>query len=97
MSATKVIFRKFQDGSIIAMFPEIPAECNSWYNMQSYMHIGQHSSASPNLVYDTKLAIESEYTDLLKELESIGYTLKVCKRITLNMDTMRQQTWRNMV
>lgn len=41
---TKVIFRKFRDGSVIALFPNIPWDNNG--NIASYMHVGQHGGAS---------------------------------------------------
>ena len=45
------------------------------------MHIGQHSTADYSyIVNTTKLAKEPEYLELKKELESIGYNLKVYKK-----------------
>lgn len=78
---TKVVFRKFRDGQIIALFPGIA--WNAAGDLCSYMHIGQHGPASPLLVYDTKPATEQEYKPLFDELtQYFGYVLKVCKRIT---------------
>ena len=87
---TKVIFRKFKDGDIIALFPEIvgdysPASC------LSYMHIGQHGAADSSLVSNTKLATEEEYKDLFKELSSIGYDLKVISKFTYKHFKIREQ------
>lgn len=42
-----------------------------------YCHIGQHSECSPEYVKECKLATPEQYADLKKELESIGYKLKV--------------------
>jgi hypothetical protein len=81
---TKVIFRKFPDGEIIALFPEIVADCFLG-NCLSYMHIGQHSVASTGLIAVTMLASPEEYTDLKRELESIGYDLHICKRQSYRM------------
>ena len=78
---TKVVFRKFPDGDIIAMFYEERwSKYNSWL-ISSYMSVGQHGEASIDLVYDTKLATPEEYADLKEELESIGYNLDIRKRI----------------
>jgi hypothetical protein len=85
---TKVIFRKFPSGEIIALFPEIAYDQYGYYCM-SYMHIGQHNGASPDLL-NTKLAVVHEYADLKAELERIGYNLQVCKRITQNMHRTRR-------
>lgn len=77
---TKVIFRKFRDGSVIALFPNIPWDNNG--NIASYMHVGQHGGASHLIVADTKLAEKDEYAPLLRELKSLGYSnLKICKKI----------------
>ena len=78
---TKVIFRKFKDGEVIALFPELQANDNHAH-CQSYMHVGQHGSANYDVNAKNKLATESEYKDLKEELESIGYNLDVRKRIT---------------
>jgi hypothetical protein len=77
---TVVIFRKFPEGDIIAMFPEIQADQNRC-DCLSYQHIGQHGPASYFLVDRTKLAIAAEYAELKAELESIGYDLIIRKRI----------------
>lgn len=75
---TLVVFRKWGNGEIIALFPEDsekPGEC------LSYMHIGQHSSASYSWCMNrTKKASPEEFNALRQELESIGYNLKICEK-----------------
>ena len=74
---TKVIFRKFEDGEVIAIFPD---ELYDWINKDlvwSYMHIGQHSAASKSLAKEKAIALPEEYADLQEELESIGYVLNI--------------------
>ena len=81
---TKVIFRKFRNGEVIALFPQEPATRDGWECM-SYMHVGQHGGADPFIVNDTKSAMPWEYADLYNELKSIGYDdLAVCKRFNKN-------------
>lgn len=81
---TKVIFRKFKDDmGIIAYFPALLADMNPHDNCLSYMHIGQHGAASIDMSKTLK-ASESEYENLKKELESIGYNLKICYRFSGN-------------
>ena len=75
----KVIFRKFKNGEIIALFPEIAGNMDP-STMMSYQHVGQHGAA--DCIGSTKLATPDEYSDLAKELETIGYVLKVCKKAT---------------
>ena len=88
---TKVIFRKFKNGEVIALFPQEPATRDGWECM-SYMHVGQHGSADPNIVHDTKAAMPYEYADLYNELKSIGYDdLVVCKRFNKNDYKIRQE------
>ena len=78
---TDVIFRKFKDGDVIALFPGLPGD-NSPNTCSSYQHIGQHGAASVDLVGDTKLATPEEYAPLQAELVRIGYAdLRVIKRI----------------
>lgn len=88
---TKVIFRKFDDNQVIALFPEEPGDSRP-YSFMSYMHIGQHGSASHEIVQGTKLATQEEYRDLKQELESIGYDLSVYQKITSRMDSVRYFT-----
>lgn len=89
---TKVIFRKFMNGDIIAMFPEIPG--SSPFYCISYMHIGQHCTADPWWITDdTTPARPEEYADLKVELESIGYNLKVVKRFTYKMQQEREAAY----
>jgi hypothetical protein len=72
---TRVIFRKWKDGQIIALFPEIK---ETGYKCSSYMHLGQHGSADYyGVVHETTLATLDEYADLKKELESAPYFYKL--------------------
>lgn len=76
---TKVIFRKFKEGDIIALFPELPGD-NNPATCNSYMHVGQHGVADIGIIRDTKPAHELEYKALYNELISIGYNLIVKQR-----------------
>ena len=78
---TKVIFRVFKEGDVIALFPAISDSLNG-YLCSSYQHIGQHGSATPDLVQNTRLAKPAEYADLLAELKKIGYNLQIVKKFT---------------
>lgn len=75
---TKVIFRKFRDGQIIALFPEFKEKNGAL----SYMTIGQHGMADYNIIRVTKPASPKEYSSLLNELQYIGYNVRICKRLT---------------
>jgi hypothetical protein len=78
---TVVCFRREDNGDIVALMPEIPGTCDP-YTMTCYVHIGQHGSACMDYVRDsTKPATEAEYRPLLRELENIGYTVRVIRRI----------------
>lgn len=78
---TRVVFRIWRDtGEVIAFFPDVPADKKY---MMSYMHIGQHGEADYQyLIKETSLATPAEYKPLKEELESIGYHLRVVKRIS---------------
>lgn len=82
VAPTLVIFRKWRqkNGSIIALFPEIPADHVGLY-CSSYEHVGQHGAADyVTVMQRSKPAMPSEYADLKKELESNHYKLRVIKR-----------------
>ncbi len=85
--ATPVLFRvwpKSEGGSVIALFPTIPADY-AGRSVQSYEHVGQHGGADLGLIHRTRPATPPEYASLKSELESIGYKLKVCSRATRGM------------
>jgi len=78
---TKVVFRKWSDGSVLALFPEDQADY--WGNCGSYEHVGQHGAADyTGCIAKTKAASAEEYKDLKAELESapFSYQLAVIKR-----------------
>ena len=78
---TRVVFRKWKNGDIIALFPDEPWSRSS-YMTTSYMHVGQHGAADyADVIADTSPAQENEYKDLLNELKTIGYTdLRIVQR-----------------
>lgn len=84
---TKVIFRKYRDGQIIALFPD-----ETWNrhdgSITSYMHIGQHGAADyAGVITATRPAREEEYCDLLAELKVIGYDdLRIVQRARLKFN-----------
>lgn len=70
-------FRKFPEGDVIAIWKEESVMFPNYRSWASYMHIGQHSECSPELVSDLVAASEQEYLPLKKELEAIGYSVNV--------------------
>jgi hypothetical protein len=90
---TKVIFRMFGDGQVIALFPEIATD-QLGYNCNSYMHIGQHGAANPSIVNRTKLAKQDDYQNLFEELTKLGYNLHVIQRFRYadQQERMKQAT-----
>jgi hypothetical protein len=79
MNTVDVVFRKFRDGAIVALFPN---EINySDGSCESYQHIGQHGAADyAHCMRVTTPATPNEYKPLYTELVKIGYELNVCKR-----------------
>jgi len=78
----KTIYRKWPNGEIIALFPQIASDEFGYY-CESYIHVGQHGRAYPRLVVrQTKLATPSEYKDLDDELRGLGYIPIPAKRFT---------------
>jgi hypothetical protein len=92
---TPLVFRTFPEGDTIALFPTIPAT-QPGEDCESYMHIGQHGAATPDLVRFTHQATQAQANELMQELVTIGYDdLKVYKRITWQMhQTRREEAYR---
>ena len=75
-----VMFRMFR-GEILAIFPHTKHNKSL---VLCYAHSDQHSGADYNgVVYHSRPATEKEYQDLKKELENIGYSLKIVHRRNL--------------
>ena len=70
---TKVVFRRYPDGQVIALFPDIPWSGRRG-EITSYMHVGQHGAADyAGVIAMTRPAHEKEYRNPLSELRAIGY------------------------
>lgn len=72
-ATTRVVFRRYPDGQVIALFPDI-----LWSGQRgevtSYMHLGQHGAVDyRHVLAATRQAREDEYGDLLSELQATGY------------------------
>jgi len=91
---TKVIFRKFPDGEVIALFPELPGD-NSVLNCLNYMHNGQHGSGKATLEGTKPIKFADNMTAfyrmeaLKRELTAIGYNLTIVSRFSYQMDQKR--------
>jgi hypothetical protein len=80
--ATLVKFRKHPiTGDLYAYFPQLRFSFNGYRpdNKTAYSHVGQHSACHPDYEKESRPATPFEYMELKQELESIGYTLKICK------------------
>lgn len=80
---TEVIFRKVKSGKfkgdIFALFPYDVLTLDG--DVGCYMHIGQHGHADYNHCINTSvIAKEQEYAPLKRELEDIGYNLRIMKK-----------------
>ena len=79
---TKVLFVKSEDDEITSVFP-YEVGTNNPDTMMCYAHIGQHGTCSEEWVKESlkenEIVSKEEYSDLFKELYSIGYRLNVLK------------------
>ena len=67
-------FRKFDDGDVIAIFPDLAY--NSYSSLvTSYQTIGQHGAASIELLDDLDVPTKEESAELIAELARIGYNI----------------------
>lgn len=88
---TDVIFRKWRNANVIALFPGVAYDRHGVY-CSSYEHVGQHGAASMDLAgpyQGLDAAKPHEYAELKRELEGLGYVLKVVKRATRRHRLMR--------
>ena len=74
----KVVFRKFDNGDVIALFPE---EEQGRGLIGSYMEIGQHGDASKSLITELEPASKEEYAKLAAELKRIGYDIVMAESV----------------
>lgn len=66
----KVVFRKYPEGDVIALFCHSAGDCNPG-NVMCYQHVGQHGEASRGIGRDLALATPAEFNDLMNELRGI--------------------------
>ena len=75
-----MVFRKWSNGDILALMPEIPAD-NYGYMCQSYEIVGEHGGADyTGCISQTKPATKAEYKDCYTALKRRGYNIRVVKR-----------------
>jgi hypothetical protein len=93
---TLVVFRRWRDnGDIIALFPELPADYQGRY-CDAYEHIGQHGGACyQGVVEATRPVALEDAADLIQELERIGYRLKPIRRASHKVHETRRATARS--
>jgi hypothetical protein len=79
IAATRVAFRKFSGGDVIAIMPDACKRNNVRYGpmCMSYMHVGQHSECTLSMLDELEPATPEEYAELRRELEGIGYKIEV--------------------
>jgi hypothetical protein len=81
---TKMIFRRYPNGAICALMPEVPADVRGLY-CTSYERHGQHGSADARGVIEkTTLATRKERAPLARELRRIGYRIEFRSRVGRN-------------
>ncbi|MBN9519456.1 hypothetical protein J0H58_13190 [bacterium] len=78
--AHRVVFRRWREGGVIALFPEIPATIHGEYCL-SYARVGQHAAADYHAVVNhSRPAAPPEYAALADELTRLGYRLTPLRR-----------------
>lgn len=88
---TLVIFRRFSSGEIIALFPAV-AVTSDGALCSSYTRLGQHGTADYNAIRAvTSPAYPTEYDALRRELESLGYRLRIAKRASTLAHAVRHR------
>lgn len=86
-----VVFRRWNSGDIIALFPTIPADIFGDL-CESYQHVGQHGGADYHGVIQQTTSVATEdAADLVEELIEIGYNLQPIKRASWKHHERRRQ------
>ena len=95
MPTDTVVFRTWRDiGTVIALFPELPADIYGDY-CDSYEHVGQHGGADYWGVIRATTPVEpEEFADLAEELTRIGYNLRPIRRASWRHHEKRRQAAR---
>jgi hypothetical protein len=92
---TLVVFRRWDTGSLIALFPQLPADCLGIY-CDAYEHVGQHGGADYyGVIQATKPVSLENAADLIQELKRIGYRLKPITRASQRVHEARRATARS--
>lgn len=87
-----VVFRRWKNGGLIALFPELPADPTGNY-CDAYEAVGQHGGADYHgVIQQTKPCSLNEAADLASELRTIGYRLKPMKRTSHVHHERRRKT-----
>ena len=95
---TLVSFRRWRDQpkTVFALFPELPSDYQGRY-CDSFEAIGQHAGADYHLCVQASVPVSAEdAADLLRELQRIGYRLKVIKRASRRVHEARRATTRSL-
>ena len=92
---TLVVFRRWRDtGSIIALFPELPADYDGWF-CDAYEHVGQHGGADYyGVIAATTPVSFDDAAPLADELTRIGYHLLPIKRASYRVHELRRNAAR---
>jgi len=86
----QVVFRKYSNGDIIALFPFEPADYEGKFCM-SFMHVGQSSGADArHIINTTTPATFDESKALREELSSYPYNFILIEIWRINHETARR-------
>ena len=87
-----VVFRRWKNGGLIALFPELPADIFGDF-CDAYETVGQHGGADYHgVIQQTKPCSVSDAANLAAELRTIGYELKPMRRVSPIHHERRRRT-----
>jgi hypothetical protein len=90
--ADVVVFRRWRNGDVIALFPDLPADLYGDY-CDAYEHVGQHGGADYHgVIQATKPCSVDDAADLVTELRTIGYELRPIQRASRVHHETRRRT-----
>jgi hypothetical protein len=87
---TKVIFRKYRGGTVIALFPEVPTDGMGELCVLQSLTV-KNSVDGFKTFSNTLPASPYEYQELKEKLENMGYTLVICEKWDYEMSKIRRE------
>lgn len=93
---TKVIFRKWNNGQIIALFPGEAADACEDHCSSFDKQCGHSAACCDSIILLSRPPSSDEYAELREALVRLGYSLKIARRTSASDRLARRAQIKNM-